>query len=167
MAERVVDIVAEKLEDNLIDIPFTKTESIHLTDPYFINYRQVKEAIEELEVLMSGYNINRIYATYLIQNYGPAAVDIWNNCIARKQEDTEEALIRAELDFCYEHEMMLKPLDFIVRRTGRGYFMPSTIPLVKRIIFTYFQERMNWSALEMQENHQEWEEVMQTLHTFS
>lgn len=166
MAERVVDLVAKKMPDKTLEP--VQTESIHLTDPFFASDRQVREETSKLEKAIIEEGLAGLYASYLIHNYGPAVWEIWQAALAIDEDRSiEEKLILAELDHCFSREMMLKPLDFIVRRTGRIYFLPESVTLVKQIIFPYFQNRMNWTAPELQENHETWDQMVQSLHHFT
>ena len=166
MAERVVDLVAGKLPDKKFNP--VQTETIHLTDPYFTDDKEVREETLKLEKVVMDKGLPSLYASYLVHNYGPAVWDIWQTALDSDQDQSiEERLILAELQHCFEHEMVLKPLDFVVRRTGRIYFLPESVTLVKQIIFPYFQNRMNWTAPELQENHDTWDQMVQSLHYFT
>ena len=145
MAERVVDLVANKMPDKPLEP--VQTEEIHLTDPFFANDKEVQEETLKLEKSVKEEGLHSLYASYLIHNYGPAVWDIWQAALDFESDQSiEERLILAELDHCFKYEMMLEPLDFVVRRTGRIYFLPDSVTLVKQIIFPYFQNRMNWTA---------------------
>ncbi len=166
MAERVVDLVAKKMHDKTFGP--VQTEEIYLTDPFFANDRQVRDETLTLEKSVKEEGLRGLYASYLVHNYGPAVWEIWQAALDLDQDRSmEERLILAELDHCFKYEMMLKPLDFVVRRTGRIYFLPESVTLVKQIIFPYFQNRMNWTAPELQENLDTWDQLVQSLHHFA
>jgi len=44
----------------------------------------------------------------------------------------------------------MKPLDFIVRRTGILYFYKNRIHLIKEAVLSEFQRQFGWSAEKMQ-----------------
>jgi len=57
-------------------------------------------------------------------------------------------LALAELEFCFENEMMLKPMDFLSRRTGRLYFDIESIESIKKLVLAFFAKKLNWTALQ-------------------
>jgi len=146
MAERVVDLViTNAFEDRVLKNCFT--DNINLVASGFANYREV----QAYRMLISGrvleLGLNGMYANYLVSNYGKQTDWILNDV---KGGDAERELAMAELRFTFQHEMAMKPLDFIVRRTGILYFYKNRIHHIKEAVLNEFQRRYGWSAEKMQ-----------------
>jgi len=91
--------------------------------------------------------LNGMYANYLVSNYGKQTDLILNDV---KKGDPDRELALAELRFAFQHEMAMKPLDFIVRRTGILYFYKNRIHHIKEAVLNEFQHQFGWSAEKMQ-----------------
>jgi glycerol-3-phosphate dehydrogenase len=72
------------------------------------------------------------YTGSLIHNYGRQSDQILKSLSEFPQLEPEQQLLVAEFIFCSNYEMSVSPEDFWLRRTGRGYFNPSTVKLLDR-----------------------------------
>ncbi len=156
MAERVVDkVLKDTFREKWVDC---KTEKIAFQGSDFKNAKQVKEYIGAKRIQLTPYHLEQ-YASYLVGTYGKQTESIISSMKGRANESQEEAMILSELNFCLENEMVCKPSDFLVRRTGLLYF---DRPLLKRVmnkVLTVFKGRFNWNE---DQYHTEME-VMKTL----
>jgi glycerol-3-phosphate dehydrogenase len=82
-------------------------------------------------------------------------------------QPAENALILSELDFCVQQEMVIKPLDYLMRRSGRLFFMPESIELVENLIFRYFTDRMGFEQESLDQERLRWQEVVQSIKSFN
>jgi glycerol-3-phosphate dehydrogenase len=146
MAERVVDLVISKTFEGL-NLKNCFTDKISLVPSGFENYGEVKSYRSFISERVQALGLNGTYANYLIGNYGKQTDLILNDM---KGGDPERELALAELRFTFQHEMAMKPLDFIVRRTGILYFYKNRIPHIKEAVLNEFQRRFGWSAERMQ-----------------
>jgi glycerol-3-phosphate dehydrogenase len=142
------------------------TEEVCLNADPFIDFAACQSYIQELQLQVHQLQLPKFYATYLVHNYGKDAWKIIENLRINESLPGEEALILAELDYCCTHEMVVNPLDFLVRRTGRLYFLPHSIALVERLIFPYFTEHMGWSDTQQKMEKIHWHEVVQSIRYF-
>ena len=123
MAERVVNRVAKKLEeDHKRKTKACSTDQIPLAGNRFANYAEVEDYISEWEKKLETLGIEAYRAWYLVTNYGAQTEEIWSIFESLDRADIEERLLLAELEFCIQNEMVHTPEDFFVRRTGRLYF---------------------------------------------
>ncbi len=164
MAERVVDLVAKRWSGPLQEC---RTDKIPLTDPYFTNQKEVASFLIALESTVKRLDLPSVYATYLLQNYGKAADKIIRETAKSSNGHPEEALIRAEMEFCLAHEMMIFPSDFVARRTGRLYFMPHTVSAVRDIIFGYYRDQGLLSAKYIETEQNKWEDMVKATSDFA
>ncbi|NAS31049.1 FAD-dependent oxidoreductase [Flavobacteriaceae bacterium R38] len=123
MAERVVNRVAKEYEDDF-DKEFKKnfTDEIPLKGGPFENHKDVEHYIEEVFKRIQGNGFVSYDAWYLVTNYGKQTEKILEKYASFKDEDIYVRMIKAELHFGVEHEMIQTPMDFFIRRTGRLYF---------------------------------------------
>ena len=123
MAERVVNRVARKMkEDHDIDVEETKTAEIPLCGSDFKKFKQVKKYIAEVYERIKADGFSEYDAWFLVTNYGKQVEIILDKYKDIAAEDASIRMARAELQFCIEFEMVLNPMDFFIRRTGRLYF---------------------------------------------
>ncbi|NQZ44781.1 MAG: glycerol-3-phosphate dehydrogenase/oxidase [Flavobacteriaceae bacterium] len=123
MAERVVNRITKKMEeDHGTEVKACSTDEIPLCGNGFKKFKHVKKYIDEVHEQIKGDGFSPYDAWYLVTNYGKQAEHILSNYQALKNKDPRVRMIRAELKFGMEHEMVSSPMDFLVRRTGRLYF---------------------------------------------
>jgi glycerol-3-phosphate dehydrogenase len=167
MAERVVDLVALFLfkktgtryqpcltdQIPLTEIPFNKPEEV-------ADFQQIiRRKLEDMK-LPAGY------ATALVENYGRAAAYILN-LPAVGQSDPEVALATNELAYCLEHELVMKPLDFFERRSGRLYFHAGIIHRLTEPLLRVFQLYFGWDEASVDAEKQQLESVLKNVSTFT
>jgi len=146
MAERVTDLVCKKYYRKF-DFEFKKssTEKINLCGGDFSNYKAVKTYRKTLSKMLKLYGLTNIDTAYLIHNYGTQTKIIVDKFIENNTKNPIVDLALAELDFCFENEMIIKPMDFLSRRTGRLYFNIASIKEIKKPVLQYFKKQLNWS----------------------
>lgn len=148
MAERIVDMVADKFRkasNQTFDV--CHTAHIPLTDQPFANAAEVQTYEHQLTEILKNWQLPAFYAPYLCGNYGRHSPDILAN-IPQESENPEEALILAELEYCLQQEAVLRPLDFINRRSGMLYFNMPALLRVQDPLLETFRARFNWSDSE-------------------
>ncbi|MEJ2583737.1 MAG: glycerol-3-phosphate dehydrogenase/oxidase [Robiginitalea sp.] len=136
MAERVVNRIAGKMEeDHEIELPECRTDQIPLCGSDFDTSKQVQKYIDEVSEDLTSEGFQPYDAWYLVTNYGRQTEIILENYRKLKDPDACWRLMKAELHFGLEHEMIQNPMDFLIRRTGRLYFdIHSVRKYQKRVI---------------------------------
>lgn len=124
MAERVVDHVAENLkETGETGLKDCHTQDITLCGNHaFKKYKHVKNYIQEVFARIGREGFSEYHARYLVHNYGNQTQTILEIYDSLSGSDILVRLAKAELRFCMYHEMIVDPMDFFERRTGRMYF---------------------------------------------
>ena len=74
-----------------------------------------------VESKLEGDGFGTYDAWYLVTNYGKQTEWILENFRGLSDTDPHWRMIKAELLFALEHEMVHNPMDFLIRRTGRLY----------------------------------------------
>lgn len=142
MAERIVDKVIKEYFSQLDKRCFT--DSIPLTESNFKNYSEVKNYKGSLAIKLRVLNLED-FVGYLVHNYGKQCDAIMNRLSNNLEKDTELALLKAELWLGFEYEMVLKPADFLVRRTGLLYFNILRLRKYKEAILREFKVQFGWT----------------------
>ncbi|MDN5216724.1 FAD-dependent oxidoreductase [Fulvivirgaceae bacterium BMA12] len=123
MAQRIVDLVAEKFEDDF-GKSFKKcfTHKIVLSGGVFKDARDVSKYTNKVFEQIKAFGFDQIDASYLVSNYGRQTDTILARFMELKDNDYVFRLAKAELWFTLKFEMVHNPQDFFIRRTGRLYF---------------------------------------------
>jgi glycerol-3-phosphate dehydrogenase len=147
MAERVVDLVLDKMDDADRKFYECKTDSIPLVESPFKDYEEVKTYLTSVKERIEKLGLDSFYADYLVGNYGKQTDTILNDVQTGK---VEIELAKAELRFGIANELITLPEDFFVRRTGRLYFFKSSIDVIEEAILHEFQSTFEWKELDLE-----------------
>ncbi len=156
MAERILDLLSEKFEEDYgIDVAKGKTDEIVISGGPFEGSKEVNKYADELAKKLGKEGIEAYYGQYLVSNYGKQSELIVEQMSAYKDKDPLVRLGRAELWYTVHHEMVHTAMDFFNRRTGRLYFnLPTIVPLIKPImkdLKSYFGWKKKRQQQEMEE----------------
>ena len=145
MAERTTDLVCKKYKHRLEKIfnP-VQTENINLTGGIFKNYNAVLTYQNHVYFAIKAFGFSKVDASYLVNNYGKQTEVILTHFKSLNHQNPIVNLALAELDFCIKNEMVVKPLDFFIRRTGRLYFDIQNIEIIKIPVLDAFAQYFNW-----------------------
>lgn len=140
MAERVVDKVAKKIEEEYGgELKDCATDKIPLCGNDFKKYKHVKKYISEVHERLASDGFSKYDAWYLVTNYGKQTESILAEYAKQKDQDHAIGMAKAELKFAIEHEMVITPMDFFIRRTGRLYFDIESVKKLMEPILEEFQ----------------------------
>lgn len=143
MAERVVDMVIRQSFRNR-ELKPCQTDRISLCQNAFAHADDVVAYKEEILSKLKPLGLQQ-FADYLVENYGKQADFILTGLEKSAGADNSLSLALSELHFTLEHEMVQKPLDFFVRRTGMLYFDMPRLKLVKENILNEFSRYFSWT----------------------
>jgi glycerol-3-phosphate dehydrogenase len=147
MAKKVVDRIARDIaHETKTRFIKCRTLRIPLSGNKLSGHGDVRAYTEQVSASLSEWKIPLKYASYLVHNYGQQTDIILDQLSKIVDNNPELRLIRSELEFCLEQEMVSKPLDFIERRTGRLYFWIDTVEQYYEEILKVFEERFKWSS---------------------
>ena len=141
MAERVVDRIADQLEEgegkklkpcHTADIPLCGNEG-------FKKFKNVKKYIADVLGRIETDGFSEYDAWFLVTNYGKQTESILETYAGLKDKDNQVRMAKAELRFGIDYEMVQNPMDFFIRRTGRLYFDIESIPVLLPPILKEFQ----------------------------
>ena len=145
MAERITDLVCKKIKKEYdFKCKSNQTEKIVLAGGNFKNYYEVLEFNEEIFDQIKEYGFNQLDAEVLVHRYGRQTKLIIEIFHQLSEKDFTVRMALAELRFCLNNEMVVFPLDFFVRRTGRLYFDIMSIKKIKDPILKEFSKVFYW-----------------------
>ena len=144
MAERVIDLVIEKHFEGKSLMP-CMTHKIKLTHSDFIDFVAVKRYIVLVAKRLIKLGLPQAKAKYLVENFGRQTDQILDSLEANFDSSTPElSLLKAELDFCLQNEMICTLQDFFVRRTGLMYFDIRMVKNHKQAIAEEMKVKLGW-----------------------
>lgn len=169
MAEKVVNRVADKFKKQQNQVfESCKTDQIPLTGGPFEDAAAVSNYKNEICSRVRDAGLSDYYTHYLVANYGRQTEEILHHLsqFYIQYNDSEQALLRAELQFCLNNELVFKPLDFFNRRTGRLYFNIISIKPNLDIILNDFKMYFAWNDHQLQQEKREVLDVIQAVASF-
>ncbi len=164
MAERVVDLIAKnKFEDRML--PPCTTDSILLAGGGLKTIQDVRAYHDVIAQRVESLGLKGDHAIYLIHLYGKQADTIIDFVNSHPKSDPEIDLALAELWFAMHHEMVVRGLDFLLRRTGLLYFNIHRLFKISEPILRCMQEYLNWDAARLKKEREAVEQlILNTLH---
>ncbi|MCI5080579.1 MAG: glycerol-3-phosphate dehydrogenase, partial [Saprospiraceae bacterium] len=145
MAERIIDLVADKFAkatgQNLKPV---QTKKIPLAGGPFKNPKEVQTYTQQLITHLKEFQLEDYYAQYLVANYGKQSDEIVRLMSTMTDESPVVRLAKAEVTFTIDNELVIEPMDFFNRRSGRLYFdLPSIEPVLMPVL-ELFKATFQW-----------------------
>ncbi len=168
MAERVVNRITKKMEEeHEIEVKECYTDTIPLCGNEFKKSKHVNKYIGEVHGRIKEDGFSKYDAWYLVTNYGKQAETILNTYNSFKNKEAHLRMLRAELQFGIENEMVLNPMDFFIRRTGRLYFDIESIRSYLKPVLEDFRKAFGYSEGQLLEFKEKMEEELEVHSNFS
>ncbi len=151
MAERVVDRIAKKLEEEYnTKLKDCYTDNIPLTGNVdFRKFKHVKKYIAEIYDRISPEGFTEHDAWFLVTNYGKQTEVVLQKYGSLNDTDKYIRMAKAELHFGIDYEMVQNPLDFFIRRTGRLYFDIESVRTLMEPILEEFKDNYGADASQL------------------
>ncbi|MFS0824426.1 glycerol-3-phosphate dehydrogenase/oxidase [Bacillus sp. 1P02SD] len=108
---------------------------------------------EKVEQLVKDFQISHEEADKLTRLYGSNIDTVIRIMKESKDKANEIGLplsILASLEYSLQYEMVTKPIDFLIRRTGAMFFNIDWVNQWKKQIVAYMADRFNWTEDEKQ-----------------
>jgi len=146
MAERTVDLVASQLsKETGKTYPACSTDKVTLSGGYFNGSDNYEKRVRELTAQGKTLGLSEEEAETIVRLYGTNVEKVFN--IIRNKENKDTGLSNAifgQIEYGIEEEMVSKPVDFFIRRTGALYFNIGWVKQWKEQVINYMQKRLNW-----------------------
>lgn len=145
MAERVVDTVAKRLSKKK-NTHYKKvfTQDITISGGGFETPHDVEVYKQNVLEQLAPHGFDHHDAAYLVHNYGQQTDTIINYFFDQKKLN-QEGMLRSELWFGINFEMVNSTMDFFSRRTGRLYFDIGSVKMYQDIAIEYLSTELNWN----------------------
>jgi glycerol-3-phosphate dehydrogenase len=162
MAERVVDLVAEKFKKNQKqDFGSTKTIDLPLTGGPFQDGKDLENYRISLSKQLKTQGLEAHWPDYMLENYGRQSDLILEKMKTFPASKPEINLASAEAWFSIHHEQAHSLLDFFGHRTGRlHYDMPGIEDLID-VILGDFEAYFKWNEQQKKQAIAELREAME------
>ncbi|NKI31416.1 glycerol-3-phosphate dehydrogenase/oxidase [Croceivirga thetidis] len=168
MAERVVNRVAKKFEEEQnTKFEDCSTDKIPLCGNDFKKFKHVEKYIKEVYQVLKEDGFSKYDAWYLVTTYGKQTEQILEGYKSFKNKDGHLRMLRSELRFGIENEMVTSPLDFFIRRTGRLYFDIDSIRKYLEPVLQDFKEIFGYGESEIKSFRQRIEHELEIHSNFS
>lgn len=168
MAERVVNRIVKKMEEEHQSKPKEcHTDAIPLCGNDFKKYKQVKKYIQEVYERIKEDGFSKHEAWYLVTTYGKQTEQILEAYQGFKNKENALRMIRAELKFGMEYEMVANPMDFFIRRTGRLYFDIDSVRRYLKPVMDDLQKAYGYGADQLQDFQDTMERELELHSNFS
>ncbi|MEO9965806.1 MAG: glycerol-3-phosphate dehydrogenase/oxidase [Reichenbachiella sp.] len=149
MAKRTVDLVLEmkSSRSGITKKAKSKTKKIKFNGNSFKDTRAVSAYKAKLHKENPKFSKEQI--RYLVDLYGDQAAIIlgFADQLPGKKEETK--LIKAEVRFCIEREMVLHLTDFFIHRTGRLFFDIQSVKDHLALVATDMKHWLDWDTKQM------------------
>ncbi|MDH9160474.1 MULTISPECIES: glycerol-3-phosphate dehydrogenase/oxidase [Staphylococcus] len=150
MALEIVDLLAKRLKSEY-NLKFKACETKHLTisggdvggSKNFDKF--IEKKVEEAKA----YQLDEATARHFASKYGSNAEDLFKIAQTAKYQETGLPLeIYTELIYSIQNEMVYRPTDFFVRRTGKLYFKIEDVLNYKDHVIEVMAELLGYSNVE-------------------
>jgi glycerol-3-phosphate dehydrogenase len=151
MAERIMDVVGKEMKIREgKKLPEGKTKGIVLMGGAYEDAKAVEIHAATIAQELLPFGMGKAEADYLVANYGKQT-DLILEHFFQEESTSPLNLLRAELWFALNYEMVHTALDFFNRRTGRLYFDIDSILTCKEPILQEMAEILNWTQERLQQ----------------
>ncbi len=160
MAEAVVDLVAKRMQSNGVKIfGGSNTKSYPMSGGKVNGSKGFKEFVLTKEQEAVQYGFTKEEGRHLVKTYG-SNVDYLFQYGKKYDEIAESKLSRmvyAKLLYSIEQEMIFKPTDFFIRRTGALFFEIDWVKEWKDEVIEFMADVLKWSEAQKAKYIQELE----------
>ena len=149
MAKRTVDLVLEmkSSRSGITKKTKSKTKKVRFCGNSFKNTKAVSDYKSKLTKDNKQFSANQI--CYLVDTYGSQATTIISFADQLPVKNEESKLLKAEVRFCIEREMVMHLTDFFIHRTGRLFFNIQSVKEHMKMVATEMKHWMDWSTEQM------------------
>nr|WP_304214951.1 glycerol-3-phosphate dehydrogenase/oxidase [Fredinandcohnia onubensis] len=151
MAETVVDKVGMLLQDEgATTLKHCHTKNMAISGGEVGGSKNYPSFVDKkVEELMNDFHLSQKDAQKLTRLYG-TNIEIIQGFMVDLSDKTNVATlpVLAALEYGIQYEMVTKPIDFLIRRTGGMFFDINWVNQWKQQIIAYMAEKFNWTAEE-------------------
>jgi glycerol-3-phosphate dehydrogenase len=167
MAERVVNLIIKK---KISDRKFPKcfTDKISLSGAEFKTRKSLRSYLAKIQGTLEKLDLDQSTAKHLVHSFGKQTdtiIQLYDNML--DASSPEEKILKAQLLFCINHEMVISLSDFFIRRTGLLYFEIAKVIRHRKAIGIYMKELMKWDDKKLLQEMEELESAIRQATAFA
>jgi glycerol-3-phosphate dehydrogenase len=167
MAERVVNLIVKK---RISDGKFPKcfTDKITLSGAEFKTRKSLRRYVAKIQSTLEKLDLDQSTAKHLVHSFGKQTdtiIQLYDNML--DASSPEEKILKAQLLFCINHEMVISLSDFFIRRTGLLYFEIAKVTHHRKAIGIYMKELMKWDDKKLLQEMEEVESAIRQATAFA
>lgn len=172
MAERIVDVVVKQLtEEEGRAFGACQTDKIVLSGGKFDSAAKIPVFVKAQAERLRQWGITEEQIRVLVGKYGSNSEKIVTMCQELLSQNAQnvspiEALLKAELRYAVEEEMVMTMSDFLIRRSGRLFFERDTLEPVYRLVGEELAHELQWSDERKEHEIKAFEEEYHLAKTF-
>ncbi len=170
MAERVVDLAMVRLRKEYgMPIRLCCTDSIKLSGSETLKRKKVAKYIGSLFEAHESLGISQSQIEDLVYRYGLNAervISIYKN-IQPGNKGLAQTLLKSELLYCIDNELVATLSDFLIRRTGRLYFDRPLLAKQYPFLLDGIAAELGWDSAQKLSDLEEFEKEYQAVLRFS
>ncbi|MEP5240657.1 MAG: FAD-dependent oxidoreductase, partial [Flavobacteriaceae bacterium] len=166
MAKRTVDLVLEmkSSRSGITKKTKSKTKKIKFNGNSFKNAKAI--ANYKTKLLKDNPTFTKQQMRYLVDTYGDQAAIILSFADQLPGKNQETKLLKAELRFCIEREMVMHLTDFFIHRTGRLFFDIQSVKDHLTLVATDMKHWLDWDTEQMEVEISKMKEEIKKATTF-
>ncbi|GAA6826354.1 glycerol-3-phosphate dehydrogenase/oxidase [Helicobacter pylori] len=150
MALEIVDLLAKRLkEEYKLKFKPCATKELKISGGDVGGSANFENFIEQKVEEAKAYQIDEQTARHFASKYGSNAEDLFKIAQTAKNQDSVLPLdIYTELIYSIQNEMVFKPTDFLIRRTGKLYFNIKDVLNYKEKVINVMTELLGYNEVQ-------------------
>nr|WP_263313429.1 glycerol-3-phosphate dehydrogenase/oxidase [Mammaliicoccus sp. Marseille-Q6498] len=148
MAQDIVDLLSKRLkEEYKLSFKACNTKNTYISGGNVGGSKNYESFVESKVAEAKNYNLSEDVARYLARKYGSNVDEVFEIAHAAQVADLNLPIeVYAEVVYSIQKEMVHKPTDFLVRRSGRLYFDIEYVLTHKDAIVEVMAKMLNYDA---------------------
>ncbi len=165
MAERIVNLVAIRLRQREgRSFPACQTHRIAISGGNVGGSAGFEKFVQDKTQQGVTLGLSATEAERLTRFYGSNITQLYSYIGNRNAQSTVYGIppaLLAQLRYCLEHEMLVTPADFFIRRTGALYFQIDWVRKWEETVWTYLANECQWSKEQALQYRQQMRDFLQ------
>ena len=149
MAEHVLDLVVKQLhEEKGRHYPGSQTKHLPISGGDVGGAEGFRKFVGEQVEKGKALGLSEVISRKMIHRYGSnvdTVFSLYENGKEVAGNENIDPLIYAQLRYSIDHELIYKPSDFFIRRTGALYFDIQTVQVHKEAVCRFLKQEFNWT----------------------
>ena len=145
MAETITDLLSSRLKKEGIQSGECVTRNMKLSGGDFINLKDYPNFIEEKAIELSALGMSISDGASIAALYGTNTDEIIGLENELHQESELPLPIKLTLHYAINHEMVITPVDYFMRRTGTIFFDINWVQMWKELAVDYMEQVFEWT----------------------